>query len=153
MWEQLRDAVKKVGEPGRFTRIETGDIVLGVSDIEYVTPKFHGWVESKVMAASRDTSTFMFKTPFKVEQMQWVLEHHNPKRYLVSWLLVGQPRSILQGVGWERWFLLPAPVTTRLLKTIRPTIGEVLQWPEVVVCSTAAEVIRRLGEGIKGTTK
>lgn len=144
MWKSFSEAAR--GIPGRYTRIETGDTTIGVSDIEYVTPNFHGWLESKVLATSRETSTFMFKTPFKLEQFKWLVEHHNPKNYLCSGLLVGQPKSLAP--GWLRWFLLPAPCTSRLLKVLRPTIGDVLQWPEVVVYATPLEVIRRLESGI-----
>lgn len=146
MWKVLAAAAKSI--PGRYTRIETGDTALGVSDIEYVTPNFHGWVESKVLMTSRDTSTFMFGTPYSSTQLLWLLEHHNPKRCLCSWLLVGKPKRL--ALGWDKWFLIPAPITSRLLSTHRPTIGEVVQWPEISVLSSPEEVIYRLNLGTQG---
>lgn len=146
MWKALRDtAANKAGGLVKLTRIETGDTALGVSDVEYINQTYCGWIENKVLVTSRSTSTFMFNSPFTLQQFQWLVEHHRPKRNILSWLLVGKPKA---SQGWESWFMLPAPCTHRLLKTLRPTTGEVLHWPEVVVVTTPSEVLQRLAQGI-----
>lgn len=150
MWQALKRAnsIEVQSKCCKLARIETGDTALGVSDMEYLTPQWIGWVEFKVLETTKESSFFTFGSDFTQAQCLWLLDHHYLSRYRCSWLLVGCPYR--SRAGWERWILLPAPVTVRLLKSLRVTLGAVLQWPETIVAKTALGVLQQLGQGIQG---
>ena len=109
LWEVLKASVARF--PGRFTRIESGT-VDGISDVEYILPPWHGWIELKTLHWPRKGRPFSLHCPFTLSQCSWLLDHHRPADNLRSWLLLGVvgPRT------WARFILIRAPLTTHLLE-------------------------------------
>ena len=95
MWDALKSAGKHLPS---LARIETGITRIGVSDVEYVTDIWHGWVELKCSKAKGDAAKLVFGSPFKLEQLTWLATHHNPVRCLRSWLLIAHPCAV--GTEW-----------------------------------------------------
>lgn len=102
LWRTFEGAAR--GTDVELTRIETSTVV-GVSDVEYVTPLWHGWIETKVALTKRDTTPLKCTHPLTLEQYGWIVRHHGVTRSLRSWVLIGlggAPR-------WRGFLLVPAP--------------------------------------------
>lgn len=84
----------------------------GVSDVEYVLCGWHGWIELKVSTTRDEDAPLRFGSPFTVEQCTWLLAHHDPRRFLRSWLLIG----FGAGARWRQLLLVPAPDSILLLR-------------------------------------
>lgn len=111
LWEKLRNAAQGVrGE--RFTRIETST-VDGVSDVEYVTAQWHGWIELKVSHTPTLKPPYVLGSTFTLDQSRWLLEHHRPHRGLRSWLLIGFAST--RASRWREFLLLDARLAFRVI--------------------------------------
>ncbi len=132
MWRAL---AKHVVAPDLFTRIEvtTG---LGISDVEYVAGKWHGWAEFKADSSVRETSKMQFGSPFTAQQYSWLLSHHNPAWFLRSWVVIGRRLG-------KEWLMVPAPATGRLLVK-DCTVAETKALKGARVYETAKEVYMAL---------
>jgi len=117
LWRALERAAERRGV--QCARIEVTTLV-GVSDVEYVTEGWAGWIELKVSATARPETPLRFGSPFTAEQCAWLLAHHAPAQRLRSWLLVGLAR----GRGWRGLVLLPAPRAVCFLRPIKPSLTE-----------------------------
>lgn len=150
LWDTLQRALQRAGYAGGATRFEV-TTAEGVSDVEYVLAGWHGWVELKVSPVVRLTSLLRFGSPFTAGQCAWLLAHHNPRRHLRSWLLIG----MYDGRGaWAEFMLLPAPATPALLRS-SPTLAIVRAATGVGRCAEIECVVDRLTSSIadgKGET-
>lgn len=93
-----------------FTRIESGATSLGISDIEYVLPPWHGWIELKVCALPFPGRPYSPRSVFTMQQAAWLLAHHQPENCLRSWLLLG----VVKDNRWNHFVLFPPPQALRL---------------------------------------
>lgn len=108
---KLWDSLKRVAEKD-CTRIET-NIAAGVSDVDYVRPNFHGWIELKTAHQPRPGRPYSLHCPFTLAQCTWLNRHHKPFQGLRSWVLLG-----IQGTRtWAKFILIPAPLTTHILQS------------------------------------
>lgn len=125
LWQRMRDTAPKALE---MTRIET-PTRAGVSDVEYVVRGgVHGWIELKTSSTKNESSLLTLHTPLTLQQLTWLLSHHNPKTHLCSWLLIGflGPRT------WRMFMLVPPKHATGLLHMRRaPLLHDLLRRPEV----------------------
>lgn len=128
-----------------FTRIET-EVALGVSDVEYVTPRMHGWIELKVSKTKTDFSPVVLSSPFTVHQYQWLKFHTNSSIGLKSWLLIGRSGT----TQWREWALLPPSVALRFAQK---ESAEVPSWfdlrTQYRVFTKESHVVKYLLEQIK----
>lgn len=130
LWESIQPKMKQTA--CQMTRIESGLTACGIADITYVCRHgWSGWLESKVLATQRLSSSFMFGSPFTLQQWQWLIQHEDACCYRRSFLLVGQPGPALR--GWSSYILVPARVAGRLatVTDVRFTTQDVLQWDGV----------------------
>jgi hypothetical protein len=136
--EQGTTATRYLGE--KFTRIETGT-ALGVSDVEYVTHDWHGWIELKVSLTVGETSRITFGSEFTAEQWNWLTLHHRPKQNLRSWLLIG-----FGGTARWRSLLLVAPMSAIPFLSLSeaPSLQAIQRRPGVYRARTLAEALDRI---------
>lgn len=138
LWENLERAAK--GTDCTMNRIET-TTRNGVSDVEYVTPEWHGWIELKTSSAQRDNSLLTLHTPYTSQQLQWLLDHDDRDHSLRSWLLIGR-------VGVRTWkeYLLMTPRASVMCMQFRKVsrVSDVYDKQGVIRCATAHEVIQIL---------
>ena len=139
VWEGLRKAAEQIDGRFTLTRIETLTRV-GVSDVEYASSHAHGWVEIKT-SSSRETGNLVLHHPFSIAQQQWLSLHHDPKRYLHSWLLVG----VLGARTWRELLLLPPAVSIQLVH-VRPAplYEHIMDDARVVRCKDMHQVARAI---------
>lgn len=138
LWENLQNAAK--GTSCHMTRIETSTC-NGVSDVEYVTDNWHGWIELKTCSIQRDTSLFTLHSPYTTAQAQWLIDHHDPDKNLRSWLLIGRIGSRT----WKEYILIPprqSIVCLHIRKASRATT--VFGKPGVIRCLDSHSVIEVL---------
>ncbi len=142
LWENLERAAK--GTDCNMNRIET-ITRNGVSDVEYVTPTCHGWIELKTSSAQKENSLLTLHTPYTSQQLQWLLDHDNPKKNMRSWLLIGRTGSRT----WKEYLLLTPRASVICMQFRKVSrISEVYLRNGVIRCATAHEVIQALkGEG------
>lgn len=142
LWETLERAAK--GTDCNMNRIET-TTRNGVSDVEYVTPKWNGWIELKTSSAMKDSSKLTLHCPYTSWQLQWLLDHDKPTRNLRSWLLIGRIGSRT----WKEFLLLPPRLSVACLQFRKvPRIDKLCETKGVIRCADAHEVIHTLkGEG------
>lgn len=138
LWANLQNAAE--GTACHMTRIETSTC-SGVSDVEYVTDNWHGWVELKTSSAQRETSLFTLHSPYTTAQAQWLLDHHDPTKHLRSWLIVGRtgPRT------WKEYVLIPprhSVICLHIRKASR--MLDVFSKQGVIRCATPEAVIQVL---------
>jgi hypothetical protein len=138
LWDNLQNAAK--GTSCNMTRIETSTC-NGVSDVEYVTSNWHGWIELKTSSAQRETSLLNLHTPYTSAQLQWLLDHHDVERHLRSWLVIGRV-----GVRTWREYLLIPPRESVICMQFRKVsrVIDVQQKHGVIRCATAHDVIAAL---------
>ena len=147
LWEHLlRAAGRKPAQAfvKSLARIETGSTRGGVSDVEYVIDRWHGWVELKTASVVREDSLLSLHCPFTLQQYQWLVTHHAPADRMRSWLLIGRmgPRT------WLEWFLLPPSASVQFLHVRKPpTLGSVRRGLHAVRCENATEVLWHLSGG------
>ena len=122
----------------RFTRFEV-DTEVGVADVEYVAPGWHGWIELKATATVRPDSPLRCGHPFTAAQCAWLLAHHAPGACLRSWLLIG----ISGRVGWRGFLLLDALHAVSFLRPVPPTLNA-LQGRGIVAHDNITTVLRAL---------
>lgn len=130
--------------PGeRFTRIETAT-ALGVSDVEYVTRDWHGWIELKVSLTVGEASRIALGSSFTAEQWNWLTLHHRPSQNLRSWLLIGFGGA----VRW-RGLLLVAPMSAIPFLSVSdaPSLQAIQRRPGVYQARTIAEALARVRGG------
>lgn len=107
---KLFDAVERVKPERLFlNRIECYTLD-GVSDVEYVSPKGHGWIELKVATQRTADHPLTLGHELTMAQMVWLSTHHRPDINLRSGLLIGVKRA-------DRWdeFLFMPPATAAML--------------------------------------
>lgn len=138
LWENLQNAAR--GTPCHMTRIETST-ANGVSDVEYVTENWHGWIELKTCSVQRDTSLFTLHCPYTTAQAQWLIDHHDLGKSLRSWLIVGRIGSRT----WKEYILIPpreSVICLHIRKASR--LSEVFKKQGVMRYKTPQEVIAAL---------
>lgn len=140
LWAALR-AVRTMPEthqPLKLTRIETGTTALGVSDVEYVSDDWNGWVELKTSASWRLDATLRLRHPFDMQQLAWLASHHDVRRGLRSWLLIG----VEKGKRWEKFLLLPPAAAVKVVAGRAPiTLRAVCLTKGVEQCFTAKDAL------------
>lgn len=144
LWKKLAQAKEQLprGDGYSLTRIET-DTALGVSDVEYRTKRFHGWIELKTTSVKRPDSKLILHCPYTLAQYRWLSDHQNTLFYLRSWLLIGRtgPRT------WQEWIMIPPEPSVKLLSVrVAPTLRSVLDAESTIRCKDATEVLRQLNK-------
>lgn len=138
LWQKL---AAQVTLPDMLTRIETGETVVGVSDVEYVAGKWHGWIELKVAHGLRETSLLDLQHPFSLGQYAWLAHHHRPAYFLFSWLVIGR-------IAKKEILMIPAPLSIHLVQR-KCQLQDVRRFCEPVSCNTPADVIAVLRQGAR----
>lgn len=112
LWKLLRQTVKAACPEHKYTRIETGGTVEGVSDIEYAAFPWRGWIELKTAIWPRPGRPFRLQSAYTLAQCSWQVSHHDLASNLRSWVLIG-----IVGIRtWRSFILIPAPLTTHLIQ-------------------------------------
>lgn len=120
LWRRLYTCARRMGRTTLFTRIETSTC-LGVADVEYVTPRLHGWIELKTTHTKQQDTPLALGSPFTVQQYNWLRAHDSPATNLRSWLLIGCHSA----TRWSSFILVPTQVAVRFLtKTHRPSLQD-----------------------------
>lgn len=143
LWQLTKSTIERQGlkDTYRLTRVESGATKAGISDVEYVVPRWHGWVEYKV-SSSRASGKVILHHAFSLSQWEWLLHHHEPAMRMRSWVLIG-----FTGVrSWREFMLVPAPAAGLLLHVREaPTFTKLENTAGVEVCDTMVDVIKILG--------
>lgn len=136
--EQLWSTLKRNmdGHGVDMTRIETST-VDGVSDVEYVTRPYHGWLELKVAPTNSRKGELRLSHQLTLEQYRWLLRHDNVTWHLRSWVLVGLGGN----ARWRGFLLVPAMYAWPVCgESARPHIKDLDDWH----CPTVEDVFSTL---------
>lgn len=138
LWKHLQQRGELLGSEC-FDRIES-PITPGASDVTYAGALFSGWIELKTAAMPRPGNPLKLKCEFTMNQFIWLINHHDSKKHLQSWVLIGFPGSS----AWRGFCLVSAPVASFLLEDRRISFCDFLKRSGVYFDKSIATTLQRI---------